>query len=365
MQRQTFNRREFLAASSAGLGALALSTAGASEPASSSASASDMAFFFISDTHFLAEKESPTRINETSIATCRGLIDTLNKLPGTAIPTEAGGGTVATPRGVIHGGDLIDSGDKNGGPHPQMIETEWAAFVEECGLTGTDGRLKFPIYEVHGNHDSPSGNGRPVKGIIERNKTRPGLKNVSDNGLHYSWDWGPLHFLNLGIVVGSDPALKRPGRYNPLDSYGFLKSDLEKNVGSSGRPVIITHHVDVARYSKPCDEQAAPAGGEWDSCDVRAFHRLLQPYNVAAILYGHTHVRNIYQWDGTPQRAASGIPIFNVDNGSHFSSGEQAFFYFQLNGNTLTVRELQTKDRWQTYSWTPQTWTQPVTIRNT
>ena len=148
----------------------------------------DVSFFFVSDTHFLANKADPTTLDEKSIATCRGLVDTLNKLPGTAIPADAGGGVVSKPRGVIHGGDLIDSGDKNGGPHPKMIETEWAGFVEEYGLNGTDGRLKFPVYEVHGNHDSPGGSGLPVRKIIERNKTRPGLKNVSENGLHYSWD---------------------------------------------------------------------------------------------------------------------------------------------------------------------------------
>ena len=360
--RQSLNRRQFLAASSAAAGAAALGASCLGAPEASSAQAGDVSFFLVSDTHFFAQKEAPTKLDEKSIATCRGLVDTLNRLPGTAIPAEAGGGTVAVPRGVIHGGDVIDTGDKNGGVHPQMIETEWAAFTSEFGLTGQDARLKYPIYEVHGNHDSPAGTGLAIQKITERNKTRPGLKNVSPNGLHYSWDWGPIHFINLGIVVGSDPLLKRSGRYNPLDSLGFLKSDLDKNVGANGRPVIITHHVDLARYSKPCDEAAPPSGGEWDSCDVLAYHRAIKSFNVVAILYGHTHTRNIFQWDGVSPKADSGIHVFNVDNGAHFSSSAQAFFYFQLTGTTLTVRELQTKDRWQTSFWTPQTWTQTVSL---
>ncbi len=363
MTNSTLDRRQFLATSvAAGVGAVWSGSVLAAEL--SPASEADVAFFFVSDTHFLANKEQPSKLDEKSIATCRGLVDTLNKLPGTDIPADAGGGTVLKPRGVIHGGDLIDTGDKNGGPHPAMIDTEWAGFVEQFGLNGTDGRLQHPVYEVHGNHDSPGGTGLPVRKIIERNKTRPGLKNVSENGLHYSWDWGPVHFVNLGIVVGSDPELKRPGRYNPLDSFGFLTSDLKQNVGASGRPVVITHHVDVARYCKECDEQAKPANGEWDSCDVRAYHRALKPYNIAAILYGHTHSRVVYRWDGTPDCAADGISVFNVDNGSHFSSSEQAFFYFHLHGNSLTVREIQTKDRWQSFAWTPQVWTQPVSLGN-
>ncbi|MEI8378811.1 MAG: metallophosphoesterase [Planctomycetota bacterium] len=355
------DRRQFLT-STAAAGAGLMSCTLAQAESNAAANAADVAFFLVSDTHFLANKEQPNVLDEKSIATCRSLVDTLNKLPGTAIPLEAGGGIVAQPRGVIHGGDLIDSGDKNGGPHPRMVETEWAGFVDEYGLTGKDGRLKYPVYEVHGNHDSPPGNGLPVQKIIERNMSRPGLKNVSDNGVHYSWDWGPVHFVNLGIVVGSDPQLKRPGRYNPLESYSFLKTDLERNVGSTGRPVVITHHVDVARYSKPCDEQAKAAGGEWDFCDVRAYHRLLKPYNIMAILYGHTHVRQVYRWNGTPDRVEDGIPVFNVDNGSHFSSNDQAFFYFHLKDDTLTLREVQTKDRWQSFAFTPQVWSQKVKL---
>ena len=38
------------------------------------------------------------------------------------------------------------------------------------------------------------------------------------------------------FVVGEVEAVARRRRYNPLGSYAFLKSDLEKNVGGSGRP---------------------------------------------------------------------------------------------------------------------------------
>ncbi|MFY8201756.1 MAG: hypothetical protein ACOVLE_13855, partial [Pirellula staleyi] len=92
--------------------------------------------------------------------------------------------------GVIHAGDLIDSGDKDSPNHRKMQRTEWSNYAADYGLTGQDGRLKLPLYEVYGNHDSPSGDGHAVKQIVERNKKRPGLVNVADNGLHYSWDWG-------------------------------------------------------------------------------------------------------------------------------------------------------------------------------
>src|SRR5262249_23686804 len=159
---------------------------------------------------------------------------------------------------------------------------EYEAYAADFGLDGTDGRLKYPVYEVHGNHDSPPGDGLVVGKIVERNRKRPGVKSLSKNGLHYSWDWGPVHLVALGIVVGAGPEVKRPRRYNPLDSLDFLVSDLREKVGDSGRPVVLMHHVDVLRYSLPCDPQAAPANREWDPCDVKAYHDALKGYNVAA-----------------------------------------------------------------------------------
>lgn len=317
-----------------------------------------VAFFLVGDTHFLADKENPSKLDARSAAVTSRLVDLLNSLPGTPIPEAAGGGKVLQPRGVIHAGDCIDSGDK---PHEKMQATEWAAFADAYGLTGKDGQLKVPVYEVHGNHDSPRGDGLAVKKIIERNKTRPGVSNVSDNGVHYSWDWGPVHFINLGIVVGQVAAIDRKRRYAPLSSLDFLIADLQKNVGTSGKPVVITHHIDILRYAQPVPvEDSKAAGMEWDPVDVKGFYDALNGYNVAAILYGHTHARNVYRWDGTNKPAKEGIPTFNVDNSSHFAGKQQAFFYFEMRANELVVREYQTADAWETGFWTPTTWISPI-----
>ena len=349
-----FTRRQVLGSLAGTSAALALGTTFAAEPAKS------VAFALVGDTHYLANKESPDELFADSAAVTSQLISTLNSLPGKAISAEAGGGTVAALDGVIHAGDLIDTGDKSGGAHEKMQVTEFAAFERDFGLTGSDGKLKFPCYEVHGNHDAPRGTGLVVEGIQARNKKRPGVKNISTNGQHYSWDWGPaeskVHFINLGIVVGTPGDKENPRRYNPLDSLEFLQDDLQKNVGDSGRPVVITHHVDVQRYSTPCDTDPKNATKEWHPCDARGFHTAIAKYNVVAILYGHTHARNVLKWNGTQTRTEQGFDLFNVDNGAHFRSDAQAFFYFEISAKKLTVRELATTDRWQTSSWTPQVW---------
>jgi len=348
------NRRDFLGAVS-GAGVVALSTS-PRRLLSGETAQEKIAFFVVSDTHYLANREQPDQMDVASLDIGGRLVETLNKLPGSEIPSEAGGGRIEMPRGVIHAGDLIDTGDKQGGVTGEMQKTEWAAFVADYGLTGTDGRLRWPIYEVHGNHDSPHGRGLAIEKIIERNQKRPGVTHRSSNGLHYSWDWGNVHFVNLGLIVGGDPAISRKRRYAALDSLEFLITDLRDKVGDSGKPVIVTHHVDIARYTSECDLQVPAETKEWDPCDVQAFHRALQGYSVLAIFYGHTHARNVFRWDGRSAQATSGVSVFNTDNASHFGGDAQAFFYVEVAGRTLTVREYQTKDRWRSGFFTPQVW---------
>lgn len=341
------SRRAFLAA-----------TAAAATPAAAQEPDAPVAFFVVGDTHFLADKDDPKQLDPRSAAVNGRLVDTLNRLPGTAIPANAGGGTVRASRGLLHAGDVIDTGDK---PNVPMQETEWAAFRGEFGLTGSDGRLKLPVYEVHGNHDSPRGDGLAVRQIAARNRTRPGVTNVSPNGVHYSWDWGRVHFVALGIVVGEVKTVTRRRRYAPLDSLDFLIADLREKVGTSGRPVVVLHHVDMLRYAGPADiEEKLATAREWDPADVRGYYDALKAYNVAAVFYGHTHARNVYRWDGGTRPAATGVPAFNVDNGAHFASQQQAFFYVEIAADRTLVREYATPDAYRTGGWTPQTWTAPV-----
>lgn len=359
MIHSTLSRREFLARTVAGSTALAAGLTSQPTSAADGNALPKVAFLVVGDTHYLANKETPARMDLRSAEICGRLVDTLNRLPGTAIPAEAGGGKVAATAGLIHAGDIIDTGDKNGRVQEEMQKTEWAAYADDYGLTGSDGRLKMPVYEVHGNHDSPQGKGWAIDKIIERNKRRPGVVNVSENGLHYSWDWGPAHFVNLGLIVGTQKSVTRKRRYAALDSLDFLVADLRDKVGSSGRPLVITHHVDIARYTGPCDPNAPADSKEWDPCDVRGFYDALQGYNVAGIFYGHTHFRNIFQWDGTSPKASSGLHVFNTDNASHFSGDAQSLFYVEMHDKQLLVREYQTKDGWQTGFFTPQSWTAP------
>lgn len=149
--------------------------------------AEGITFFVTSDTHY--------GLSQTVAAANEKTVDAMNALPGTAFPREVGG-AVATPRGVAVLGDLTNDGDTPG------FSISWRLFNADFGVNG-EGRLRFPVYELPGNHDG--GDEQTVRrGIRERNKLRPGLEGSSPNGISYSWDWGQVHFVSLGLFAGSE-----------------------------------------------------------------------------------------------------------------------------------------------------------------
>lgn len=354
------NRRHFLQSTAAAT--LANLAQGAQQPPK--VSDDTASFFVVSDTHYLADEMNPQTLTPESTAVTTRLVEWLNKLPGTEFSSAVGGGIIPPPSGVIHGGDVIDSGDKQSPKHKAMQETEVAAFAKDFGLNGGDGLLKWPVYEIHGNHDGPQGKGPMIDAILARNQKRKGLAGVSKNGMHYSWDWNGVHFINLGIVVGEVKSIARKRRYAPMDSLEFLISDLAEKVGSSKRPVVITHHVDMMRYQKETpDEEVVKK--EWDYADVQAYYNAIKGYNIAAIIYGHTHVRNVFKWDGGSKPVvgeAPGIPVFNTDNAAHFHSKPQAFLHFTISKKETRVREFATTDAWLTGEWKAQSWTFPAVV---
>ena len=260
--------------------------------------ANDVTFFVSSDTHY--GRENNAAIN-------RRVIDEMNALPGTALPASIGGGFVRTPRGVVLNGDLLDEGfDKSSAP------ANWVEFCRDYGLTGTDGRLCFPLYEGFGNHD-----GGPVKsfvraGIKERNTRRVGVKAISENGLHYAWDWDHLHLAQLNLFGGSGPAdvkgVNGP-EHDPEMSLEFLQKDLAQNVGASGRPVITFQHF-------------AWLGGMsdwWHPEAKERFYEAVKPYRIACLINGHSHGAAFIPWhdlltihDGSTARGESDTGDFMV-----------------------------------------------------
>lgn len=275
-----------------------------------------VSFFVTSDSHY--EAIDRVERNDRNLLT----LQQMNELPGANWPASLGGGKITAPRGVLALGDLIDDGDKNG-----QTDIEWAHFSKHFGLDGTDGVLKFPVFEGWGNHDGP-----PEQFIKQRCSVQAELKRrnqvrlekklisrVSDNGLHYSWDWDDVHFVQTNLY----PADKQNAavRYSlpwhdPQGALAFLKSDLAATVADSGRPVIVVAH---------CGFDT----DWWVAEDWKAFYEAVRPYNVIAFLHGHTGT-GVKKWKPVD---SVGEPLDVVNTGQT----EKGFFAVEIAGDKLRL----------------------------
>jgi len=231
----------------------------------------DVTFFLASDTHYGLSPEVDKADGR--------VVEAMNLLPGTAFPKEIGG-TVGVPRGVAVLGDLVNNGDGPEGP------VQWRQFTSDFGVAG-EGRLRYPVYELPGNHDGGDG-GVVRRGIRERDARRPGLKGASENGVSYSWDWDDVHFVSLGLFAGSEGEVvvspwgrRFEGTWRlPGHSIEFLKEDLAKNVGRSGRPVVLLQHYGFDVWGMSW----------WSEKERQALAEVIRGYDVIAIFWGHSHV---------------------------------------------------------------------------
>ena len=248
----------------------------------------DVTFISTSDSHYVSvgtkHKDRNAKNRTTVLA--------INAVTDLAWPESLGGGPVDAPRGVMLLGDVIDDGDImfegiNKG------EKQYEFFLADFGLDGSDGVLKYPVFETWGNHDGPPiGAERHGFSFQAKFKQRNAIRlqkglidNLGPNGLHYSWDWDDVHFVTLGIYPAD--AQNPKIRYNkvwhdPQRALTFLRQDLAKNVGDSRRPVILMAHCGMDT-------------DWWHKEDWKAFYDVASAYNVVAYIYGHSGT-GLRQW---------------------------------------------------------------------
>ena len=235
----------------------------------------DVTFIVTSDSHYASFRNLDR--NDRNKAS----IERMNTITGVEWPGKLGGGRISSPRGVLVLGDLIDDGDRR-----DETSVQWRNFVKQFGSDGTDGMLKYPVFEGWGNHDGPPiGKEKfgfsvqsQIKARNSQRKSAGRISNIAPNGLHYSWDWENVHFVQTNLY----PADKQNAKvryslpwHDPQGALAFLKDDLKSSVGNSGRPVIIVSHCGVDT-------------DWWHPEDWEEFYKALKPYNVIAYFYGHS-----------------------------------------------------------------------------
>jgi hypothetical protein len=233
---------------------------------------------------FFATADPQINIPKWGTAGTEKTIKQMNELPGMDFPF---GGTVGEPRGVLVAGDLVDKmGNQN----------NWKRYKRFFDPKG-DALLKYPVYAGTGNHDLTNevsgGNLNWLEQeMVQRNKQRPGELNYGPKGFHYSWDWGPIHFINLNIFPGNKhrPVYGGTDPWNdPKDSLEFLKKDLEQNVRSKDQPIFLMWHYGLRGWG--LDKW-------WTKKDLKNLAQVINGYNVILILHGHQHAYSKYKWNG-------------------------------------------------------------------
>ena len=175
-------------------------------------------------------------------------------------------------------------------PFPAVTEDR-SNLIFLLGLSSPNARLNYPIYPGLGNHDiDGAGAGYEVKNYIaEWNSSNSGSKKVSNSdpsSTSYSWDWGHLHIVNVGVFPGSDNALDGGTNYQfSQAATDWLAADLQQFAGD-GRPVIIAAHFgfDSLSLSNSWWGVNSPR-----SRAIPALWPVLKRYNVIGYFHGHNH----------------------------------------------------------------------------
>jgi cytolysin (calcineurin-like family phosphatase) len=298
-------------------------------------------FLSTSDCHYDAFE------NEDRNERDRATIQEMNVIATRMWPDELSGGEIERPRGVVVLGDCIDDGDRILDGKPQT-KPQYEFFRADFGLDGTDGLMKYPVFEGWGNHDGPPAGkerfGFSFQGELKKRnairKQKGLIGNLSDNGLHYSWDWDDVHFVQLNIYPADrqrEGVRYSPVWHDPQGSLSFLRKDLAEKVGQSGRPVVLMSH---------CGFDT----DWWVPADWKDLYDAANNYNIVLYLYGHsgTGVR-----DWAPEGESK--KWFCINDGQT----ENGFFVIQLVGDRLraaqrskaNVKVTRNPDRTETRQW--------------
>ncbi len=217
------------------------------------------------------------------------------------------------PRGIVIVGDLTEDG------HPE----EWKAFTNAFGLQG-EGRVEYPVFEGFGNHDGNIG-GAVREGIRKRNKSRQYVTTVSENGLHYAWQWEGIHLLQLNLYPSAewDPNCGwchffHESFREPQNSLGFLEYYLEKYVEPEHESVLLFFHYGWDDFS----------GLWWTEEEKQAFYEAISNYSIAGVFTGHRHIIEHHHWKG--------LDIWSVGSPKK-PAGEQEFVMVHVEGDSLYV----------------------------
>ena len=259
----------------------------------------DVTFLVTADTHFGVGVQDDDPASKRSVQDTQGIekhllreVRSMNAIEGKAFPARVGT-SVGKPLGVLVAGDLTDMG------HP----AEWSRFVAYFGRDGTDGLLKYPVFETWGNHDK--NHGWYVRREIEKRHGH----------VRYTIDWQDLHLVCLGEAP-DDADLQ------------WLKADLER-VGRDVGVVLYMHYP----LKGPFSENNWFGNGDYRD----RLADTIEGYRVLGIFHGHYHISTRYKWRG--------LDVYNVGSPKH---GYCSYAVVRVTDDRMVVGSWDYRDeRWK------------------
>jgi cytolysin (calcineurin-like family phosphatase) len=236
-------------------------------------------------------------------------VHALNHLAGKYWPRAIGnrathlpsaGRRIGASRGIVVGGDMTDDG---GGQTAEPEEgTQILQFSHRYQKgTGPD-TVHYSVYAGLGNHDLDQ-DGRPPNVNWYRNELRDYVRITHEPSVFfkapvpaksfdplsesYSWDWGPLHLVQLHRFGGDT-------RKGAISGLPWLKNDL---AAVGGRPVVLFQHYGWDSFSlqrwdsadSTFDDDGTGKMRWWSQEEQQALLDTIADANVIGMFHGHQH----------------------------------------------------------------------------
>ena len=233
----------------------------------------------------------------------------------TSAPKGIAGDTLQKLDGVIIAGDMFDKA------RPEILALYRLRYEQASGKDSKT--LQYPIYPGFGNHDVHPNKGDTLSNIdhvpflrnyldstLNDKLAKKEILNLHPGSLSYSWNIGDVHFVQTHLYAGDT-------------TYGegcleWLAQDL-KTYASNNNPVVYIQHYGVDKWAIKW----------WPEEKRNALFDMLDNYNIAAFLVGHTHIPSLQHYRG--------YPIYQVNNAWPDNDGNGSFAVLRIKGDEVSV----------------------------
>lgn len=204
-----------------------------------------------------------------------------------------------------------------------------------------DKTIHYPVYLLYGNHDISPENGRPnlnkrgyelnmryLDSLLQVGKARGDIYHVDPSSRSYSFNLGGVHFV-MGMLAAGDTSYCK-------SNFDWLEADL-KMYCSDGTPLVYLQHYGFDKWAR----------GWWPEAHRARLMALLDRYNLAAFMVGHTHEASVQRYKGHR--------IYQVNNAWPDNDGPASFAVLSIKGKKVNIRTVQVLDGDGHYRWVKPT----------